>query len=92
MVNIKKGINKFYIGESEENPKAEVTYVDNGEHVIIIDHTFVSDELRGQKIGQQLIKKVVDFARSENKNIVPICPFAKKEFSKNKEYEDVLYK
>lgn len=92
MVDIKKGINKFYIGESEENPKAEVTYVDNGEQAIIIDHTFVSDELRGQKIGQQLIKKVVDFARSENKKIVPVCPFAKKEFSKNKEYEDVLYK
>lgn len=92
MINIKKGINKFYIGDSEYNPTAEVTYVDNGEHIIIIDHTFVSDELRGQKVGQQLIKKVVDFAISENKKIVPVCPFAKNEFSKNKEYEDVLYK
>jgi uncharacterized protein len=91
MLIIKEDINKFYIGDEEDNPKAEVTYVNDGEDKIIIDHTFVSEELRGQKIGQQLIKKVVDFARQENKKIIPQCPFAEKEFNKNKEYEDVLY-
>lgn len=91
MLIIKKGINKFYIGDIEESPKAEITYLNDGDNKIIIDHTFVSEELRGQRIGQQLIKKVVDFARQENKKIIPKCPFAEKEFNKNKEYEDVLF-
>ncbi|PRR81697.1 GNAT family N-acetyltransferase [Clostridium vincentii] len=92
MINIKEGSNKFYLGDKEETPDAVVTYVRLGEDKIIIDHTFVSDELRGQKIAQQLIKRVVDFARQENKKIVPQCSFAQKEFTKNKEYEDVLFK
>ena len=91
MIEIKEGINKFYFGDTLENSKAEVTYVLDNEDTIIIDHTFVSNELRGQNVGKQLIKKVVDFARQENKKIVPKCPFAKKEFTKNKEYEDVLF-
>jgi hypothetical protein len=92
VIDIKEGINKFYIADIQENPKAEVTYVNTGEDEIIIDHTFVADELRGQKVGQLLIKKVVDFARQENKKIIPQCSFAKKELTRNKEYEDVLCK
>jgi predicted GNAT family acetyltransferase len=92
MQDIKKGINKFYIGDTEESPKAVVTYINDGDDKILINHTFVSDELRGQRIGQQLIKIVVDFARQENKKIIPQCTFAEKEFDKNKEYEDVLYR
>ena len=41
-------------------------------------------------MGQQLVKKIVDYARQENKKIIPLCPFAKKVMTKDKEYEDVL--
>jgi predicted GNAT family acetyltransferase len=92
MIDIKEGLNKFYLGDLEANPKAAVTYINSGEDKIIIDRTFVSDELRGQKVAQQLIKKVIDFARQSNKKIVPQCSFAIKEFEKNREYEDVLFK
>ena len=91
MTEIKEGFNKFYLVDTLENLKAEVTYVYDNQGTIIIDHTFVSKELSGQNVGKQLIKKVVDFARQENKKITPQCPFAKKEFSRNKEYEDVLF-
>ena len=62
------------------------------ENKIRIDHTNVSEKLKGQGVGNKLVKRVVDFAREENKKIIPLCPFAKAEFEKNKEYEDVLYK
>jgi len=91
MIEIKEGINKFYLGDTLESSKAEVTYVHANEDTIIINHTFVSNELRGQNVGKQLIKKVVAFARQENKKIIPQCSFANKEFIKNKEYEDVLF-
>ena len=57
-----------------------------------IDHTVVSEELRGQKMGNQLVKKVVNLAREENKKIIPACSFARKEFEENQEYQDVLAK
>jgi predicted GNAT family acetyltransferase len=92
MNNIKKGTNKFYIGETEDNVKAEVTFINSGEGVITVDHTFVSEELRGQNIAQLLIKTVIDFAREENLKIIPECSYAAKQFDKNPDYQDVLYK
>ncbi len=92
MLDIKKGKNKFYIGDSEENPLAEMTYVISGENLIIIDGTYVTDDLGGQGIGKKLLKKVVDWAREENKKIIPLCPFAKAQMEKIQEYHDMIHK
>ncbi|MHC1717285.1 MAG: GNAT family N-acetyltransferase [Acidaminococcaceae bacterium] len=91
MLTIKQSDKSFYIGDSEKEPLAEMTFVCAGDNIIIIDHTSVSDELRGQNIGKQLLQRLVEFAREENKKVVPLCPFAKKEMIKNKEeYEEIL--
>ncbi len=93
MITIKRAEKSFYVGDSEKFPLAEMTFVYAGEDIIIIDHTSVSDELRGQNIGKQLLQRLVEFAREENKKVVPLCPFAKKEMMKNKEeYEEILHK
>jgi predicted GNAT family acetyltransferase len=89
---IKKDRNKFYIGENIKNVVAEITFVPAGESQIIIDHTYVSDSLRGQGIAFQLVKKVVEYAREENKKIIPVCSYAKKIMIQNEEYQDVLVK
>jgi len=83
---------QFYIGDNPADPLAEITYVEAGEKKIIIDHTFVSDELRGQKIGDKLVARAVQFARDNNKTVIPLCPFAKAQFDKHPEYQDVLDK
>lgn len=90
MEAIKKDNNKFYIGENIENALAEITFVPTGADKIIIDHTYVSDSLRGQKIGLQLVNKVVEYARKENKKIIPLCPYAKRVMTQSNEYKDVL--
>ena len=92
MIEIKKGVNKFYIGDTEENPSAQIILSDMEQDIITIDHTYVYEQLKGQGAGKQLVKKVVDFAMTNNKKIIPICSFAKKEFDKHKEYECILYK
>ncbi len=91
-MDFKEGTNKFYLGDDEDHIKAFVSYVNSSKNIIILDHTFVSQELRGQNIGEQLVKRVVDFARENNKKIIPTCWFAEKEFSAHKEYQDVLHK
>jgi len=91
LIDIKKGEKSFYVGDNEEEPLAKIGLVYNGDE-IIIDHTFVSEQLRGQNVGRQLLEKVVGFAREENKTIIPICPYAKAELNKNDQYLDVLHK
>ena len=66
MHEIKRGQNRFYIGESEENDIARVTWTIGGENIIVLTHTFVDEELRGQSIAGQLIDAVADMARKEN--------------------------
>ncbi|ENQ3107062.1 hypothetical protein SAMN04488168_1257 [Bacillus sp. 491mf] len=91
MLEIKKDTNSFYVGEPN-NKEAEITYVPTGEEKIIVDHTFVSDNLRGQRVGEALVKRIVEFAREEGKVIIPLCPFAKSQIERNEEYHDVLAK
>ncbi|UJS28873.1 N-acetyltransferase [Macrococcoides canis] len=90
MMQVKHGNSKFYIGDSEQTPKAMMTYVKTGEGLIIIDHTEVSDELRGQGAGYSMVDAAVQYARDNELKIVPLCPFAKSVFDKKSEYKDVL--
>lgn len=92
MVEAKKGTKSFYVGDSEEKPLAEMTFVPSGDNIVIIDHTYVSDELNGQGVGKLLLKELVDWARKEDKKIMPLCPYAKAQMEKNEEYHDIIYK
>lgn len=90
MPEIKKGNHQFFIGDDEENAIAYVTFEDKDESTIIVDHTFVSDELRGQGVAGKLYNTIIDYARKENKKIIPECPYIKKKIEHNKEDQDLL--
>ena len=89
---VKKGNNKFYVGESNDIFLAHITYVYEEENVIAIDHTFVSPELRGKSIAAKLLAEVVKMAREENLKVIPVCSYAVAKLTRNDEYEDILYK
>ena len=92
MYEIKHAERKFYIGDHEDETLAEITYVEVGSNQLIIDHTGVSDALRGEGIAGKLVRHVVDFARKENKKVIPLCPFAKGYIEKHPELQDVVKK
>ena len=80
----------FYVEEAS-TMLAEMTYSMTGTKLMIIDHTEVSDELRGKNVGYQLLKATVEYARTNNIKIIPLCPFAKSVFDKKQEeFGDVL--
>lgn len=83
-----KGENRYYVMDGEKEI-GEVTYSVTGEGILILDHTYVDDAYRGQGIAQVLVKLVVDLAISENKKVMPLCPYAKREFMKNPEYQKI---
>jgi predicted GNAT family acetyltransferase len=79
---------RFYIDKGDKN-LAEITYVWAGEDKLIIDHTFVDEELKGQNIGYKLVIRVVEMARTKKAGIIPLCPFAKATIEKRPELQDV---
>jgi predicted GNAT family acetyltransferase len=85
-----RGKNIFYIGADVKNVSAKITFVDRGEDKLVIKHTFVSEPFRGQGLGLQLVKEVVEYARQENKKIIPKCPFARDVMTQNDDYLDVM--
>ena len=74
---------------AEGNQVAEIVFVPTGEHLSIIEHTDVDPSLKGQGVGKQLVAKVVEKMRQEQRKIIPLCPFAKHEFDNTREYDDI---
>ena len=78
----------FFV-EQDGNVLAEMTYTIPSADKIIIEHTEVSDELKGMNIGNQLVHAAVEYARTHTIKIIPLCPFANSVFKKKPEYADV---
>lgn len=70
--------------------EVEMTYSRVGATQIIIDHTGVPDALRGQGVGLRLVERAVQDARTEARKIMPLCHFARAQFSRQPEWHDVL--
>lgn len=88
----KQGEKSFYLNDDNNKLIAEITYSVAGDKLLIIDHTFVDPVLRGQGIAGKLVKAVVDLAIKQNRKIVPLCPFAKREFENKEEYHTVWHR
>lgn len=78
----------FYV-EVDGKRVAEMTYSKAGTGRIIIDHTEVSEVLKGKGAGKQLVTAAVDYARKNNLKILPLCPFARSVFERTREFDDV---
>lgn len=59
-------------GTAEE---AEMTTSILSDKMIIVDHTFVPDALRGHGFAGALADRVIADSRAKGQRIVPLCPF-----------------
>ncbi len=57
---------------------------------MVINHTQVFDDYKGQGIARQMVMAAVDFARKEGRKIMPVCSYAKAVLTRTDEYQDVL--
>ncbi len=73
-----------------EGAEAEMTYSRAGDSMIIIDHTYVPDALRGRKVGERLVRQAIEDARRDGIVIFPLCPFAKAQIDRHPEWQDVV--
>lgn len=84
------GSKGIYTAKIDGKPDAEMTYSRASESLIIIDHTGVPDALRGMGVGVKLVERAVLDARASGTKIMPLCPFAKAQIARHKEWQDVL--
>ena len=78
----------FVIDEGEKR-LAEMAIGLSGENLIVY-HTQVSDELKGQGVASRLLEAMVDYARSKSMKVVPLCPYVHAQFKRHPEkYSDI---
>ncbi|MEM0948639.1 MAG: GNAT family N-acetyltransferase [Pseudomonadota bacterium] len=81
-----KGRYVIYHGDAE----AVLTYSILSPQTVIADHTGVPEELKGTGMGRALVTRIVEDARAEGFQIVPLCPFVNAERRKNPDWADVF--
>ena len=84
------GSKGMFFVRDDERILAEMVYTMPSAEKMIIEHTDVDDELRGQNVGFQLVNTAVEYARSHHIKIIPLCPFANSVFKRKPEFADVL--
>jgi predicted GNAT family acetyltransferase len=80
----------FFVTGPVGQPLATMTYSRANASLIIIDHTDVHPSLAGQGICRVLLTALVEWARSTNTKVMPLCPFATSQFGKDASIRDVL--
>ena len=57
---------------------------------LVYDHTIVPHELGGRGIGSALVKHALNYAREQNKKVIPQCSFVSSYISEHPDYQDLL--
>jgi uncharacterized protein len=71
------GNNGIFFVKANDRNLAEMTYSLAEPDMMIIEHTWVDESLRGKSIGKQLVDDGVQFAAEHHYRIIPLCTFAK---------------
>lgn len=80
---------RFIIYENGEFA-GEMTYTWAGKEKFIIDHTGVEEKFGGKGFAKELVMAGVAYARKNDLKIIPLCPYAKSRFERDKTIADVL--
>jgi predicted GNAT family acetyltransferase len=79
-----------YAFRNEQDGKmfAEITWTILGD-VMVMDHTFVSPDLRGQGVAKKLLDRAAKYAREKDLKMEPVCSYVVTAFERYKEYDDI---
>lgn len=72
-----------------EGQTGYISYQDKGD-ALIYDHTIVPQALGGRGVGSALVKHALNYAREQDKKVVPQCSFVEAYINKHPEYQDLL--
>ncbi len=70
--------------------ESELTYSIMSPKQVIADHTQVASGHEGEGIGLMMLREMVADARSNGRQIVPLCPFVNAQRRKHPEWADAF--
>ena len=70
--------------------EGELTISKVSDVLVIADHTFAPDTLRGTGAASALAEALIADARAKGYRIVPLCPFVRTQSRKHPEWSDVI--
>lgn len=59
-------------------------------NTLFLDHTEVSPAIERRGVGSALAHAALEFARSKDLRVVPVCPFVADYLRKHREFQDLL--
>ncbi|MEE1131797.1 MAG: GNAT family N-acetyltransferase [Caryophanon sp.] len=66
----------------------EITWVLRDD-TMVMDHTYVSNELRGQGVAKKLLDEAAKYAREHNYKMKAVCSYVVTAFDRYDDYKDV---
>jgi predicted GNAT family acetyltransferase len=70
--------------------EAELTYFHDREGVLVAEHTFAPDTMRGTGVAKALVERLVADARIERVKVVANCPYVRSQVARHPEWADVI--
>ena len=70
--------------------EAELTFARARPDLVIADHTFAPDSLRGTGAAAALVERLIADARADQFKVIPQCPYIKAQYQKHPEWADVM--
>ncbi|MGE7622311.1 GNAT family N-acetyltransferase [Viridibacillus sp. NPDC096237] len=84
-----RGNEEFAFEYKEKNELlAEISWTKLGD-IMVVDHTFVSEKLRGQGVAKKLLDRAADYAREKDFKIEAVCTYVVAAFEKSNAYDDI---
>jgi len=77
-----------FVYKQDGEQLAEITWKQEGQ-VMVMDHTYVSDKLRGQGVAKKLLDRAADYAREHHYQMQAVCSYVVAAFEKSNAYDDV---
>ena len=87
-LDITHNLNKHRFETTVDGELAYISYQTQGDY-IVYDHTIVPDAIGGRGIGSDLVAHALDYARDEQKKVIPQCPFVASYIEKHPEYKEL---
>ncbi|MEU4240326.1 GNAT family N-acetyltransferase [Actinoplanes sp. NPDC026619] len=60
------------------------------EDAVVVTHSEVNPQFRGQGLGNELAQRTLDLLRSRGAKVVPLCPFFARYVQEHPGYDDIV--
>ncbi|WP_313374414.1 GNAT family N-acetyltransferase [Chishuiella sp.] len=88
-LNLEQKNGVFELVDETDNTVGELTFMLKDKQMLI-NHTGVNPELRGQGWAEKLVLEAVDYARKNQLKIIPFCSYVSVYVGKHPEVQDVI--